>query len=106
MDGSSMLVKFEIFDDRDHWCARGMGQSIFTRGKTLDVVRSNMEEAVQLHFEAQFLLALIRTFESRKPSPLFSSQEIGFINPFPPIFAKGPIHIRPSRSTSRIGRTR
>ena len=31
-----MLVKFEIYNDGEYWCARGIGFDIFTQGKTLD----------------------------------------------------------------------
>jgi len=31
-----MLVKFDIYFDGEYWCARGIGVSIFTQGKTLD----------------------------------------------------------------------
>ena len=48
-----MLVKFEIYSDGKFWCARGIGEDIFTQGKTLDQLMKNIEEAVQLHFEGQ-----------------------------------------------------
>ena len=51
MDGLSMLVKFEIYNDGEMWCARGIGQDIFTQGRTLDELLGNMKEAVQVHFE-------------------------------------------------------
>ena len=46
-----MLVKFELYKDGKHWCARGIGVDIFTQGKTLDNLMSNLKEAVELHFE-------------------------------------------------------
>jgi predicted RNase H-like HicB family nuclease len=46
-----MLVKFEIYFDGKFWCARGIGEDIFTQGKTLDKLNKNIEEAVLLHFE-------------------------------------------------------
>jgi hypothetical protein len=46
-----MLVKIEAYFDGEHWCARGIGQDIFTQGKTLDQLMKNIEEAVHLHFE-------------------------------------------------------
>ena len=46
-----MLVKFEIHNDGDHWCARGIGVDIFTQGITLDEVMENIKEAVEVHFE-------------------------------------------------------
>jgi len=46
-----MLVKFEVYNDGENWCARGMGVSIFTQSKTLDELMSNLKEAVSVHFE-------------------------------------------------------
>lgn len=46
-----MLAKFEIYKEGKHWCARGIGEDIFTQGKTLDELMVNMREAVELHFE-------------------------------------------------------
>ena len=46
-----MLVKFEVYSDGEFWCARGIGVSIFTQGKTLDELMENMKEASSLHFE-------------------------------------------------------
>ena len=46
-----MLVKFEIYNDGSYWCGRGIGEDIFTQGKTLDELMDNIEEAVWVHFE-------------------------------------------------------
>ncbi len=46
-----MLVKFEVYFDGEFWCARGIGVSIFTQGKTLDELMENIKEASSLHFE-------------------------------------------------------
>ena len=46
-----MLVKFEVYRDGQSWCARGIGVDIFTQGRNLDDLMSNIEEAVSLHFE-------------------------------------------------------
>jgi predicted RNase H-like HicB family nuclease len=46
-----MLVKFEIYNDGKYWCARGIGEDIFTQGKTLDELNQNINEAVLVHFE-------------------------------------------------------
>ncbi len=48
-----MLVKFEVYNDGKNWCARGIGLSIFTQGKTLDELMSNLKEAVSIHFEEE-----------------------------------------------------
>jgi hypothetical protein len=34
--GMEMLTKFEIYNDGENWCARGIRDDIFTQGKTLD----------------------------------------------------------------------
>jgi predicted RNase H-like HicB family nuclease len=46
-----MLVKLEIYNDGGYWCARGIGEDIFTQGKTLDELMKNIREAVELHYE-------------------------------------------------------
>ncbi|KUG20906.1 MAG: type II toxin-antitoxin system HicB family antitoxin [Methanomicrobiaceae archaeon] len=46
-----MLVKFEIYNDGEFWCARGIGVDIFTQGRTLDGLMENIREAVGLHYE-------------------------------------------------------
>ena len=46
-----MLVKLEIYNDGEYWCARGIGEDIFTQGKTLDELMKNIKEAVELHYE-------------------------------------------------------
>jgi predicted RNase H-like HicB family nuclease len=45
-----MLVKIETYFDGEFWCARGIGEDIFTQGKTLDELRTNIKEAVSSHF--------------------------------------------------------
>jgi hypothetical protein len=46
-----MLVKIEVYNDGESWCARGIGEDIFTQAQTVDEVYANIEEAVALHFE-------------------------------------------------------
>lgn len=46
-----MLVKFEIYNDGEYWCARGIGADIMTQGRTMDECMENIKEAVELHFE-------------------------------------------------------
>lgn len=48
-----ILAKFEIYYDEDYWCARGIGEDIFTQGKTLDELMNNLKEACELHFEEE-----------------------------------------------------
>ena len=45
-----MLVKIETYFDGKFWCARGIGEDIFTQGKTLDELYENIKEAVSVHF--------------------------------------------------------
>jgi len=45
-----MLVKMETYFDGEFWCARGIGEDIFTQGKTLDELYQNIKEAVSAHF--------------------------------------------------------
>ncbi len=45
-----MLVKMETYFDGEFWCARGIGEDIFTQGKTLDELFQNIKEAVAVHF--------------------------------------------------------
>ena len=45
-----MLVKMEIYFDGKYWCARGIGEDIFTQGKTLDELHNNIKEAVTVHY--------------------------------------------------------
>jgi predicted RNase H-like HicB family nuclease len=46
-----MLVKIEAYYDGEFWCARGIGEDIFTQGETLDELIENIKEAVTLHFD-------------------------------------------------------
>lgn len=46
-----MLVKLEVYQDGDFWCARGIGEDIFTQAETVDELYKNIKEAVALHFE-------------------------------------------------------
>lgn len=44
-----MLVKVETYHDGEFWCARGIGEDIFTQGDSLDELMGNIKEAVALH---------------------------------------------------------
>ena len=44
-------MKFEVYNDGQSWCARGIGVDIFTQCKNLDDLMVNVKEAVALHFE-------------------------------------------------------
>jgi predicted RNase H-like HicB family nuclease len=45
-----MLVKMETYFDGEFWCARGIGEDIFTQGKTLDELYQNIKEAASVHY--------------------------------------------------------
>ena len=48
-----MLIKFEIYHDGKYWCARGIGEDIFTQCRGLDELMKNISEAVEIHFEEE-----------------------------------------------------
>jgi len=48
--GTPMLVKIEVYNDGESWCARGIGEDIFTQGQTLDELYANIKEADSVHF--------------------------------------------------------
>ncbi|MFH1453424.1 MAG: type II toxin-antitoxin system HicB family antitoxin [Armatimonadota bacterium] len=48
-----MLLKFEIYNDKKNWCARCIGEDIFTQGRTLQSLYKNIREAVKLHCEEE-----------------------------------------------------
>ena len=45
-----MLVEIETYFDGEFWCARGIGEDIFTQGNTLDELYQNIKEAVAVHY--------------------------------------------------------
>jgi predicted RNase H-like HicB family nuclease len=45
------MVKIDAYHDGEFWCARGIGEDIFTQGKTFDELIENIKEAVALHFD-------------------------------------------------------
>ena len=42
-------VKADIYFDGTHWCARCLDIDVFTQGKNLDELVSNLKEAVGVH---------------------------------------------------------
>lgn len=68
-----MLAKFEVYNDGEYWCARGIGEDIFTQGKTLDELMENLREAVELQFE--------ETLEHGEGIKVFSLSEFEADNP-------------------------
>ena len=47
------LVKIDVYHDGELWCARGIGEDVFTQGHTLDELFQNVREAVELHFDGR-----------------------------------------------------
>jgi len=68
-----MLVKFEIYFDGKYWCARGIGEDIFTQAKTLDKLMKNINGAALSHHEDQLFngeeLQILSIIESHINSP-------------------------------------
>lgn len=50
-----MLVKFEVYNDGKYWCARGIGEDIFTQAKTLNKLMNNIKETVEVHFATEVI---------------------------------------------------
>jgi hypothetical protein len=46
-----MLIKLEAYHDGENWCARGIGESVFTQGKTFEELLVNVREVLALHSE-------------------------------------------------------
>jgi len=44
-----MLIKIETYFDCESWCAKGIGEDIFTQSDTLDDLYQNIKEAVSVH---------------------------------------------------------
>jgi predicted RNase H-like HicB family nuclease len=61
-----VLVKIETYFDGEFWCARGIGEDIFTQGKNLDELHDNIKEAVALHFQDTIEPITILTLSEEK----------------------------------------
>lgn len=48
-----MVVKVEVYNDGERWCARGIGADIFTCGDTLDELMAEVKDAVACHYEQE-----------------------------------------------------
>jgi predicted RNase H-like HicB family nuclease len=64
-----MLVKIEVYFDGEFWCARGIGEDIFTQGSTLDELLENIKEAVSVHFG-----------DTSKPITILTLSEVKLVN--------------------------
>jgi len=61
-----VLVKIEVYFDGEFWCARGIGEDIFTQGNTLDDLHQNIQEAVSAHFgESEESITILTLSEVR-----------------------------------------
>ena len=69
-----MLVKIETYFDGELWCARGIGEDIFTQGSTLDELHENIKEAVAVHYGeiseplTILILSEVRLADAQAPS--------------------------------------
>lgn len=48
-----MILKMEAYHDGEYWCARAIGEDIFTQGETMDELVANIKDAVALHYDDQ-----------------------------------------------------
>jgi predicted RNase H-like HicB family nuclease len=64
-----MLVKIETYFDGKFWCARGIGEDIFTQGNTLDDLYQNIKEAVSVHYG-----------ETDEPITILTLSEVTLVN--------------------------
>lgn len=60
-----MLERIAIYHDGEFWCARGIGEDIFTQGTTLDEAVENIKEAVAVHY-----------YETEQPTSILILSEI------------------------------
>jgi predicted RNase H-like HicB family nuclease len=45
-----VVVKIEVYNDGENWCARGIGEDIFTCAPTLDELLAEVKDAAACHF--------------------------------------------------------
>jgi len=45
-----VLVKVKTYFDGEYWCARGIGEDIFTQANTRGELHQNIQEAVAVHY--------------------------------------------------------
>ena len=67
-----MLVKVEVYNDGESWCARGIGEDIITQGSTVDELYENIREAVALHFEGRTPASEIDILVVSELKPLYA----------------------------------
>ena len=70
------IIRFEIYNDGEFYCARCMDFDIFTQGMTLDELVQNIREAVTLHLEDES--AELAAYD-RSPS-LMTIMELGEVH--------------------------
>lgn len=46
-----MIVKLEVYNDGECWCARGIGVDILTCAHTLDELMDGIRDAVACHYD-------------------------------------------------------
>ena len=45
-----MVVKVEVYNDGEQWCARGIGADLFTCARSLDESMVEVKDAAACHF--------------------------------------------------------
>ncbi len=48
-----MVVKVEVYNDGEQWCARGIGADLFTCARSLDELMAEVKDAAACHFHEQ-----------------------------------------------------
>jgi hypothetical protein len=48
-----MVVKVEVYNDGEQWCARGIGADFFTCACSLDELMAEVKDAAACHFEEE-----------------------------------------------------
>jgi|WetSurMetagenome_2_1015567.scaffolds.fasta_scaffold1358442_1 hypothetical protein len=48
-----MVVKVEVYNDGEQWCARGIGADLFTCASSLDELMVEVKDAAACHFHDQ-----------------------------------------------------
>jgi predicted RNase H-like HicB family nuclease len=70
------MIKADIYFDGEFYCGRCIDFDVFTQGKTLDELATNLKEAIQLHFEDD-----PESLSNFVPNPsLFTMMDLGEIH--------------------------
>jgi predicted RNase H-like HicB family nuclease len=70
------MIKADIYFDGEFYCGRCIDFDVFTQGKTLDELATNLKEAIQRHFEDD-----PESLSNFVPNPsLFTMMDLGEIH--------------------------